>query len=111
MALEIEEWEIWHTYSTFLESTGIDLSGSARRLISSGLAECVMVRDGRTYWRTNGKVGSGSTVVGTDSTSGLPVFRLELDEGCNAGPSGFGLEAWGQMALTRPNLGMKGCYI
>jgi hypothetical protein len=42
MALDIEEWEIWHTYTTYLESTGIDLEGSAQRLVASGLAECAM---------------------------------------------------------------------
>jgi len=95
MGLEIEEWEIWHTYATFLESTAVDLPQSARRLVASGIAECVMLRDGRTYWRSNGMVGSGSTTVGTDSISGRPAFRLELDEGCKAKPDGFALEAWG----------------
>src|SRR3989449_6686258 len=54
MAIEIEEWEIWHTYTTYLESTNIDLLESARRLVASGVAECAMLRDGRTYWRSNG---------------------------------------------------------
>jgi hypothetical protein len=96
MALEIEEWEIWHTYSTFLESTGIDLPEGARRLVASGIAECAMLRDGRTFWRSNDAIGSGSTAVGVDSASGLPVFHLELDENCKAQPEGFALEAWGQ---------------
>ena len=54
MAIEIEEWEIRHTYTTYLESTNIDLLESARRLVASGVAECAMLRDGRTYWRSNG---------------------------------------------------------
>ena len=70
MALEIEEWEIWHTYATYLESTGIDLQESARRLVASGVAECVMSRDGRTYWRSNSTVETGWTFVETDSISG-----------------------------------------
>jgi len=96
MPLEIEEWEIWHTYTTFLESTAIDLQESARRLVASGLAECAMLRDGRTYWRSNSTVGSGSTVIEVDSLSGRSTFRLKLDEGCKAKPDGFALEAWGQ---------------
>src|ERR1035438_2049453 len=96
MALDIEEWEIWHTYTTFLESTAIDLQESARRLVVSGLAECAMLRDGRTYWRSNGTVESGSTVVEEDSLGGRSTFTLKLDEGCKEKPVGFALEAWGQ---------------
>lgn len=96
MALDIEEWEIWHTYTTFLESTEIDLQESARRLVASGLAECAMLRDGQTYWRSNNTVESGSTVVEVDRLGGPSTFTLRLDEGCKKKPDGFALEAWGQ---------------
>jgi hypothetical protein len=96
MGLEIEEWEIWHTYSTFLETAGIDLLETARHLVASGVAECAMLRDGRVFWQSSGKVGSGSTVVDVDSICGQSAFQLQLDEGCKARPDGFALEAWGQ---------------
>jgi hypothetical protein len=96
MALEIEEWEIWHTYTTFLESTGIDLSETARGLVAAGVAECAMLRNGCTYWRSKGRVESGSTVVDVDSLSGQSTVRLQLDEGTKAKPEGFSLEAWWQ---------------
>jgi hypothetical protein len=96
MALEIEEWEIWHTYTTFLESTGIDLLEAARRLVGSGVAECAMLRDGRTYWRSHDTVGAGVTVVEVDAISGRSIFQLKVDEGCKTKPDGFALEAWGQ---------------
>jgi hypothetical protein len=96
MALEIEEWEIWHTYTTYLDSTAIDLQETARRLVSSGIAECAMLRDGQTYWRSHGAVGSGSTVVEVDSISGKSTFELKLDKGCKDRPDAFALEAWGQ---------------
>jgi hypothetical protein len=96
MALEIEEWEIWHTYSTYLESTKIDLLDTARRLVASGIAECAMLRDGHTFWRSNSTVASGSTVVEGDSFSTQSTFQLRLDEGCKELPDGFALEAWGQ---------------
>lgn len=96
MPLEIEEWEIWHTYTTFLEQVEIDLAETARRLVSSGIAECAMLSDGRTYWRAQGVIGAGLTVIDVDSLSGQSTFRLTLDEGCKANPEGFALEAWGQ---------------
>lgn len=96
MALEIEEWEIWHTYTTFLEATEIDLVESARRLVASGIAECAMLRDGSTYWRSNGAVEHGSTFIDVDSLTGQSTFRLSLEGGSKAKPDGFSLEAWGQ---------------
>lgn len=96
MTLEIHEWEIWHTYSTYLESTNIDLLKTARRLVASGIAECVMLRDGRTFWQSNGVVGSGLTVVEQRPLSPESTFRLDLDQGCEKKPEGFALEAWGQ---------------
>jgi hypothetical protein len=56
-------WEMWHTYTTFLQSTSVDLDGSARRLVGAGIAECVMLRNGRAYWRSNGANGSGGTEI------------------------------------------------
>ena len=97
MALEIEEWEIWHTYTTYLESTHIDLQESARRLITSGVAECAMLRDGRTYWRSDNGAQSGSTSIEIDS-DGTSTLELKLDEGSSERPTGFILEAWGQAA-------------
>jgi hypothetical protein len=99
MPLEIEEWEIWHTYSTFLEQAEIDLAETACRLVSSGIAECAMLSDGRTYWRSQDVIGSGLTVIEVDSLSGQSTFRLNLDEGCKAKPEGFALEAWGQASF------------
>jgi hypothetical protein len=98
MELQIEEWEIWHTYTSFLETTSVDLQESARRLVASGIAECAMVCDGRTYWRANGTVASGSTEIEIGSTNGPSTFKLKLDEGCKAEPERFALEAWGQAA-------------
>jgi hypothetical protein len=88
MALEIEEWEIWHTYATFLEATEIDLVESARRLVASGIADCAMLRDGSTYWRSNGAVEHGSTFIDVDSLTGQSTFRLHLDGGSKAKPDG-----------------------
>jgi len=70
MGLEIEEWEIWHTYTTYFEATEIDLSETVRRLVAADVAECTMLRDGRTYWRSDAAVSSGSTEIDVDSVTG-----------------------------------------
>ena len=95
MSIEIEEWEIWHTYTTYLDATNLDLSQTAGRLVASGVAECAMLSDGRTFWNSNGTVASGSTQISIDAPSGRSTFQLRLDDGCQR-PEGFALEAWGQ---------------
>lgn len=92
MAIEIEEWEIWHTYTTFLESTQIDLLDSAYRLVASGIAVSAMLRDGQTFWKTGSSVDTGTVEV--EPISGRSTFRLELNEGCKK-PEGFAVEACG----------------
>ena len=91
MALEIEEWEIWHTYTTYLESTDLDLEDSARRLVACGIADCAMLQDGRTYWRSTDKIGAGSTVINMDLFTRRSTYQLHLDEGCKEKPLGFAL--------------------
>jgi hypothetical protein len=94
MAIEIEAWEIWHTYTTFLESTHVDLLDSAYRLVASGIAECAMLQDGQTFWKSTSSVQTGTTTIEVEPTSGISRFQLKLKEGC-AKPEGFALEAWG----------------
>jgi hypothetical protein len=101
MALEIQEWEIWHTYTTYVDSDGIDLEVTAGRLVKSGIAECAMLQEGRTYWRSGDKVESGLTTISIDAINGGAEFNLKLDEGCKTRPAGFALEAWGQAAYFR----------
>ena len=47
--MELKEWEIWYTYSTYLESTVIDLDTAARLLVDSGIALCALHRDGGVF--------------------------------------------------------------
>jgi hypothetical protein len=94
MAIEIQEWEIWHTYTTFLESTHVNLFDSAHRLVASGIAECAMLRDGQTFWKSNTSVQTGITTVEVEPIGGKSTFRLKLDDK-SAKPEGFALEAWG----------------
>lgn len=99
MPIDIHEWEIWHTYATFLHATKVDLIETAHRLVGSGLAECAMLQDGPTFWRAKGSVRSGLTVIEIDPVSGRSTFTLSFEESGDDKPEGFALEAWGQAAL------------
>lgn len=99
--LEIQEWEVWHTYATYLRVSKIDLDLLGRRLVESGVALCSMLRDGRTYWNSGSSVGSGSTRVDLDTYASRATLNLKRDPGCNAGPNGFAAEAWFQAGNFR----------
>ena len=94
MPFEIEEWEIWHTYSTYLDSGPFDLPKAAQSLLQSGVALCAMESSGRTYWRTAQGVACGNTEIDSQRTS----FTLVRDKESQTLPDGFALEAWGQAA-------------
>ena len=94
MSFEIEEWEIWHTYTTYLDSGPFDLPKAAHSLLQSGVALCAMESSGRTYWRTAEDVACGNTEIDSQATS----FTLVRDKDSQSLPDGFALEAWGQAA-------------
>jgi hypothetical protein len=98
MALELNEWEIWHTYTTYLDSGPLDLQKGAESLLESGVALCAMQSTGRTYWRTDDGIGRGITNVDINAVEGSSSFTLVRDEQTLALPDGFALEAWGQAA-------------
>jgi len=94
MTFEIDEWEIWHTYSTYLDSGPFDLRRGAQSLLDSGVALCAVENNGRTYWKTSHGVASGTTNIDSQGTS----FTLVRDDAGEALPDGFALETWGQAA-------------
>jgi hypothetical protein len=101
--MEINEWEIWHTYSTYLLVPNIDLALAARRLVESGVVHCAMLRDGQTYWRCRSGVGSGITVVRVQPPGIRASCKLEQPPGNKAEIEGFAAEAWYQAAHFRFN--------
>src|ERR1700727_1628717 len=94
--MKLHEWEIWHTYSTYIESTDINLADCAERLIERGLAEFVTLRSGESFWRTPEGVGKGTSSVELDLVSGGYSYQLKLNKGTEYKPKGFALEAFVQ---------------
>ena len=64
--MKLYEWNIWHTFSTFLPSTAIDLDVSAVRIIKSGLANAVMLSTGRVYWTCEDEIHDGEVSIRFD---------------------------------------------
>jgi hypothetical protein len=98
MAFEINEWEIWHTYTTYLDSSPLNLSKCAQSLVESGVALCAVLSNGRTYWRSHGDVMFGQTALDLSTGGYKCVFTLAPDEESHSIPEGFALEACGEAA-------------
>lgn len=98
MTLELEEWEIWHTYTTYLDSPRLNLEVGALVLVNSGVADCVMSSDGHTWWHGDDGVAQGITKFKIDPVTGAGSFTLSKEEHSAGLPKGFALEAWGQAA-------------
>ncbi len=101
MVLEIHEWEIWHTYTTYLLVEAVNLDDIARRLVESGIALCSMLPDGRTYWSSGPTVGSGTTSVSLDPYASHATCNLDRDPDCKTALDGFAAEAWLQACYFR----------
>jgi hypothetical protein len=96
--LEIHEWEIWHTYSTYLDCPGVDLHEGAASLVRSQVAECVISSTGRAYWQSDEQVAQGTFTVAVDDDTGQGIFKCTSDDKYSKMPAGFALEAMGQTA-------------
>jgi len=60
----LNEWQIWHTYSTFFVDPVPDLDAAAQDMVRSGLVECAVIHDGNFYWRSGSAVEHGHASVG-----------------------------------------------
>jgi hypothetical protein len=94
--MKLHEWEVWHTYCTYIEAVPISLAEFAKRLVDIGVAELAILRSGESFWTTPEGTGAGTTTVELDSVTGDYEFRLELDKTTTHKPQGFAREAFGQ---------------
>jgi hypothetical protein len=94
--VKLYEWEIWHTYSTYMESSSVDLLNSAERLVDAGLAEFAILHSGESFWPTPVGLGKGVSSVEVDLVDGAYSYQLRLDKATTCKPEDFPLEAFGQ---------------
>jgi hypothetical protein len=95
---QVQEWEVWHTYSTYLDCPSLDLLEGAVNLVKSEVAECVVSSTGRAFWQSEGTVAQGTFTVQVDDETGQGLFKCVSDDKSSKLPTGFALEAMGQTA-------------
>lgn len=52
-SLRLEEWQLWHTFSSFLALPLPPLEDVARNLVHFGVAECAATSKGDAWWNTD----------------------------------------------------------
>lgn len=97
----IRDWDVWHVYSSFLQSGHIDLMAAGSALVRSGLAACVLHRDGNTWWNTDEGVRTGLTHVELNPRRIGAKISLKVDGGGDSGLTGYAAEAWYQASYFR----------
>lgn len=116
--LTVEDWDVWHNYSSYLTVEKLDLSKVAYCLTASGVAELCFHRDGEVWWRENDRVAVDRCdfISSPDFASHKILFPKAL-LGKNAlGYAGeaiyqgvyFSLEEW---SALRPDEDMPQAYI
>lgn len=59
----LKDWDIWHSYSSFLDFSDFNLFEAAESLVRAGVAECAMHSNGQTWWRASTGVRSETTTI------------------------------------------------
>ena len=101
--MELYEWEIWHTYSSFMRTRDIDLISLAEVLVRQNIAELVLHRDGHTFWRGKNGIGRGETLVNLESSEKSGRITILPEDDQQPELTGFAFEAWYQGAHFRFN--------
>jgi hypothetical protein len=92
----LNDWDIWHTYATYFTRPIHDLDRAARLLITSGVAECVVLRDGHFYWRSEDRLQAGFSSVHLHPSRKLATYMIIPQL-----PAGFAGEVLGQALYFR----------
>jgi hypothetical protein len=77
--MDLKKWEIWHTYSTYLQSGVLNLELAAEAMVRAGVAQCVLHRDGGTFWRHEDEAYSGITEISMSEDSKSANVRLRFE--------------------------------
>jgi hypothetical protein len=59
----IEEWEVWHSYSTYMKNHVENIEKVAELLVDLEISDCSVISNGETFCRTSDGVAIGRTTI------------------------------------------------
>lgn len=96
----LRDWEVWHTYSTYLTGSSIDLHNAARAVVASQLAACALHSDGSAFWNTPEGVGSGKAHVTMHPMKMRAKVEVKYDNPQTPVPPPFAREVLAQSTVS-----------
>lgn len=72
----LKEWELWHTYATYLIDPIKNLDDAAKNLVQCGLLECAYVSNGKFYWLKNSILAAGKADVILDTNRASALYHI-----------------------------------
>ncbi|MGO9122267.1 MAG: hypothetical protein ACLQPD_32220 [Desulfomonilaceae bacterium] len=98
--MQLYEWEIWHTYTSYINVDHVDLVYLASHLVELEMAYLAFHRDGMTVWRGKEGVGKGKTTVAFAPDGYQGTFAIKPDRNAPKLVD-FAAEAWLQACYLR----------
>ena len=77
--INIQEWEIWHTYTSYIQAKNLDLKYVAKYLVKSGIASLAFHKDGSTYWMEKEGLCEGITHIFYQSDKDFNIYELKSE--------------------------------
>lgn len=102
-SLILDEWSIFHTYTSFLDVEDLDLHEAATLLVDNDFAPCILHRDGTTWFKSDEEVLSGITTHKLESNE--IVIRLVGQDSKDifSQLNSYAQESWHQSIQFRMN--------
>ena len=101
--LTLDEWNIFHTYTSFLDVKNLNLEELAKSLVENDFAPCVLHKNGTTWFKSDDEVISGTTVLGSDPSQ-VEINLIGKDSENDFGKlSSYAKESWYQSIQFRIN--------
>ncbi|MGG6267544.1 hypothetical protein [Leptolyngbya sp. AN10] len=89
-----EEWEIWHSYSTYFKTHIEGLEKIAKLLIDLEIADCSIMSDGKTFCRTGDGVAVGKTELKLSGDAKKATIDFQSNDSGTASFTPYARETW-----------------
>jgi len=99
--MKLKEWEIWHTYTSYVLNNYIDLETLAYNLVKHQIGYVALHSNGLTYWRNGDKVGKGYSKIEIAEEYDRGKVKIEPIDDSQSELKDFSLEAWYEACYLR----------
>lgn len=90
----VKEWEIWHTFSTYITKNIDNLELLAEKLVEEEIADCSIISDGKTFCRKNKGIAIGQTNVNLSENLKTASIQFVSDTDDTNDFSKYAYETW-----------------